>query len=169
MKHSILITILCLSSLLCQAQTSHELNPLINQAPSMEYVMELRVTCDKSYTIGTTQHGERIVIPITGGTFEGPAIRGTVLPGGADYQLYDKANNRNELEAIYDIRTDDGVNIHIRNIGLWMMNDGKEYFATSPKFEAPADSRYDWLNNAIFVCKPHGEKGYISLKVWKVE
>ena len=172
MKHSIFLIIICFGSLLCQAQTghefdtltNHEFDTLTNQAPSLEYVMELRVTCDKSYTIGTTQHGERIVIPITGGTFEGPAIRGTVLPGGADYQLYDKANNRNELEAIYDIRTDDGVNIHIRNIGLWMMNDGKEYFATSPKFEAPADSRYDWLNNAIFVCKPHGEKG-----VWKVE
>lgn len=60
------------------------------QKPELEFVMELRVTCDKAYSTGTNQHGERIVIPITGGTFEGPKIKGTVLPGGADYQLYDK-------------------------------------------------------------------------------
>ena len=140
--------------------------------PELEYVMELRVTCDMSYAVGKTQHGERIVVPITGGTFEGPSIRGIVLNGGADYQLFDRENNRNELEAIYDIRTDDGVTIHIRNTGLWYKGaaaDAGEYFMTSPRFEAPADSPYDWLNNAIFVCKPRGERGYISLKVWKVK
>lgn len=57
------------------------------QKPELEFVMELRVTCDKAFSAGTNQHGERIVIPITGGTFEGPHIKGSVLPGGADYQL----------------------------------------------------------------------------------
>ena len=157
----VIVLLLCLSHVASKAQTA--------DAPELEYTMELKVTCGNAYTVGSTQHGERIVIPITGGTFEGPAIKGTVLSGGADYQLFDKANGRNELEAIYCIRTDDGVNIHIRNVGIWCNKDGHEYFMTAPKFEAPSDSRYDWLNKAIFVCKPHGEKGYISLKVWKVK
>ena len=131
--------------------------------------MELKVTCGTYFSAGQTQHGERIIVPITGGTFEGPDIRGIVLAGGADYQLFDRERNRTELEAIYCIRTDDGVNIHVRNCGIWQMKDGVEYFMTAPKFEAPSDSRYNWLNDAIFVCKPHGEKGYISLKVWKVK
>ena len=29
----------------------------------------------------------RRIIPVTGGTFEGPAIHGKVLPGGADWQM----------------------------------------------------------------------------------
>lgn len=139
------------------------------QAPSLEYVCELKVTCDAAYGVGATQHGERVVIPITGGTFEGPQMKGIVLPGGADYQLVDKANGRTELEAIYSIRTDDGVNIHIRNCGLLISKNGEFYFRTAPKFEAPIGSKYDFLNNAIFVCVPKGENGYISLKVWKVK
>ena len=37
--------------------------------------------------IGRTPYGMRRRIPIIGGTFEGPRIRGRVLPGGADWQL----------------------------------------------------------------------------------
>ena len=137
-------------------------------APELEYVCELKVTCDPAYTVGATAHGERVVIPINGGTFEGPKMKGTVLPGGADYQLVDKQRGRTELEAIYCIRTDDGVTIHIRNVGLLHNIDGW-YFRTAPKFEAPQDSKYDWLNNAIFVCVPAVLPEYISLKVWRVK
>lgn len=144
--------------------------------PTLEFVVELHVKCDGTYTVGNTSHGKRVVIPITGGTFQGPKMQGTIIPGGADYQLVDEANKRTELEAVYSIRTDDGVNIHVRNCGI--IYDGKDadgnplyYFKTSPKFEAPADSRYSWLNNAIFVCQPdwNGPKEFINLKVWMVK
>lgn len=41
------------------------------------------------------------------------------------------------------------------------------YFRFAPKFEAPADSGYAWLNNALFVCAPDfsGPQGTITLKV----
>ena len=123
-----------------------------------------------------SQHGKRIVIPITGGVFEGPLLKGTILNGGADYQLANADGSRTELEAIYSIRTDDGVNIHVRNYGI--VYNGKDaqgnpsfYFKAAPKFEAPTNSRYAWLNNAIFVCQPewtHEFKG-IVLNVWMVK
>jgi hypothetical protein len=81
--------------------------------PQLEFALQLKVTLGDSYEVGDTQHGQRIVIPITGGTFEGPAIKGTIINGGADYQLANKALNRTELEAIYSIKTDDGVYIHL--------------------------------------------------------
>ncbi|MBE6340453.1 MAG: DUF3237 domain-containing protein [Bacteroidales bacterium] len=144
-----------------------------NKAPELEYVMELKVTCDAAFSCGKTSRGERVVIPITGGTFEGPQIKGEVLSGGADYQYVDAEHGCNEVEAIYCIRTDDGVNIHIRNCGLIVTGkdaDGNPqfYFRTAPKFEAPYDSKYNFLNNAIFVCTPGFGQGYISLKIWKV-
>lgn len=138
------------------------------KGPELEYVCELLVKCEGTYSVGSTSKGERVVIPIVGGTFEGPKMRGTVIPGGADYQLQDRAHGRTELEAIYSIRTDDGVNIHIRNCGIISQSEGGFYFRTAPKFEAPNDSKYAWLNNAIFVCVPGFKDQFISLKVWKV-
>lgn len=138
--------------------------------PKLEFVLELRVNIDGAFSVGETPHGGRTIIPITGGTFEGPNIKGAILPGGADYQMGGSVQGRTEVEAIYCIKTDDGVNIHIRNCGLIYTGQGGFYFVTSPKFEAPVDSKYAWLNNAIYVCKPSfgGQNGALTLRVWKV-
>ena len=144
--------------------------------PQLEFALQLKVTLGEAYTCGETQHGQRTIIPITGGTFEGPNIKGTIINGGADYQLNNKATGRTELEAIYCIKTDDGVNIHVRNRGI--IANGKDdqgnptfYFKAAPQFEAPVDSKYAWLNNAIFVCQPDFATGFkgIVLNVWKVK
>lgn len=152
-------------------------------APNLEFVMELKVTTDKAVKIGETSRGERRFIPITGGTFEGPNIKGTVLNGGADYQYFTENKNgdsRTEIEAIYTIKTDDEVLIHIRNVGIVARSKAENkqtkagnsevYFRAAPKFEAPNNSKYDWMNNAIFVCKgiPTGQ-GYVRIQVWKVQ
>ena len=114
------------------------------------------------------------MIPITGGTFEGPKIKGTILNGGADWQL--AKGDRTEIEAIYSIKTDDGVYIHIRNCGI--IASGKDeqgrpqfYFRAAPKFEAPEDSKYAWLNNSLFLCAPSfgGDFKGITLNVWRVK
>ena len=84
--------------------------------PQLEFALQLRVTLGEAFGIDNTQHGRRTVIPITGGTFEGPLLKGTIINGGADYQL--NAGDRTELEAIYCIKTDDGVYIHVRNRGI---------------------------------------------------
>ncbi len=140
-------------------------------APQLEFAMQLRVTIDGAYTVGDIQHGKRVVIPITGGTFEGPLLKGSIMNGGADYQLVSQDGKRTELEAIYSIRTDDGVCIHVRNKGL-VCNDPKNfYFKAAPQFEAPSDSKYAWLNDALFVCQPEFTQAFkgIILNVWKVK
>lgn len=147
----------------------------IPEAPQAEFVMQLKVTLGETYSCGETQHGRRTVIPITGGTFEGPNIKGTILNGGADYQLANAAG-RTEVEAIYSIRTDDGVNIHIRNRGIIASTKDAQgnpsfYFRCAPQFEAPADSKYAWLNNSLFLCAPSFSSGFqgIVLNVWRVK
>ena len=123
-------------------------------APQLEFVMQLKVTLGETYSCGETQHGRRTVIPITGGTFEGPNIKGTILNGGADYQLY----------------------IHIRNRGIIASGQAEEgrpsfYFRCAPQFEAPSDSKYAWLNNSLFLCAPSFSQGFqgIVLNVWRVK
>jgi len=143
--------------------------------PQLEFALQLKVTLGETYSCGETQHGRRTVIPITGGTFEGPNIKGTILNGGADYQLANAAG-RTEVEAIYSIRTDDGVNIHVRNRGIIASSKDAQgnpsfYFRCAPQFEAPADSKYAWMNNSLFLCAPSFSSGFqgIVLNVWRVK
>ena len=143
--------------------------------PQLEFALQLKVTLGEAYSCGETQHGRRTIIPITGGTFEGPNIKGTIVNGGADYQIANSAG-RTELEAIYCIKTDDGVYIHVRNRGIIANGTDAEghptfYFRAAPQFEAPADSRYGWLNNSLFVCTPEFSKDFqgIVLNVWRVK
>ena len=171
MKQLLLLILLSATFHAAKAQTYPP-----TDTPQLEFALQLRVTIDGTYTVGETERGNRIVIPITGGTFEGPLLKGTILPGGADYQMANADGTRTELEAIYSIKTDDGVYIHVRNRGL--VCDGKDaegrpyyYFKAAPQFEAPKDSRYAWLNNALFVCQPEWVKDFkgIVLNVWKVK
>jgi len=171
MKRITLFAFALMLAIACRAQQNQP-----KDTPQLEFALQLRVTLGETYSVGETQHGRRTVIPITGGTFEGPLLKGTILNGGADYQLANTALNRIELEAIYSIKTDDGVYIHVRNRGI--ICSGKDengnptfYFRAAPQFEAPADSPYAWMNNALFVCAPEWSQGFqgIVLNVWKVK
>jgi hypothetical protein len=164
---SALFTVFALSS---NAQTYPP-----KDTPQLEFALQLKVTLGEAYGIDNTQHGHRTVIPITGGTFEGPGIKGTIINGGADYQL-NAPDGRTELEAIYCIKTDDGIYIHVRNRGIIANGkdaDGKPtfYFKAAPQFEAPADSKYGWLNNSLFICAPEWTQEFkgIVLNVWRVK
>ena len=171
MKKQLFIMALLLGCMLSVSAQSYP----PKDTPQLEFAMQLKVTLGQAFSIENTQHGRRTVIPITGGTFEGPGIKGTIINGGADYQLAN-AQGRTELEAIYCIKTDDDIYIHVRNRGIIAGGqdaDGKPtfYFKAAPQFEAPADSKYGWLNNALFVCAPDFSQQFqgIVLNVWKVK
>lgn len=158
-----LMVCFAIASMGIHAQTTTDI-----PGPETEFVMQLKVKLGTPYSVGETPKGRRTVIPITGGTFEGPQLKGTILEGGADWQL--AKGNRTEIEAIYSIKTDDGVYIHIRNRGIIAGGDGGFYFKAAPQFEAPEDSKYAWLNNALFLCSPAWGPGEgITLNVWKVK
>jgi hypothetical protein len=129
----------------------------------LDFTFEARVTVAPARELGPTSAGLRRVVPITGGSFEGPRLRGQVLPGGADWQLI-RPDGVAEIEAHYVIETDDGVAIAVVNRGLRHgpeevmgklargepVDPSAYYFRTSPTFHAPT-GRYGWLTRAIFV------------------
>lgn len=149
-------------------------------APGLEFVCELKVKLKPAIIVGETPHGTRRIIPITGGTFEGPKMKGEILDGGADWQIVRK-DGVAELEAHYQIKTDDGVVIYIKNVGLRVatpevaarIGRGEKvpatayYFRAVPKFEAPA-GKYEWMNNAIFICTGERNPDNVSIMVWRV-
>ena len=131
-----------------------------------ELSYEALVTIDRAVEIGPSSHGTRRYIPITGGTFLGPRIKGAVLSGGADWQLQ-RPDGTTEIDALYSMKTDDGAVIIVRNRGL--ISRAGAYFRTVPQFEAPV-GRHDWLNQAVFVGSVSGapQPGAVIIRVFQV-
>lgn len=122
-----------------------------SQAPQLRFVYEELVTLAANLPVGETPMGKRNIVPITGGTFEGPGLRGKIMPGGWDWQLT-LPSGCFQLHADYFIKTDDGAIIHVVNAGMVCPNSAgkRDALFTVPQFEAPK-GKYDWLNGGVFV------------------
>src|SRR5690349_6773257 len=81
-----------------------------------EFVMEEIVKLSPAINVGKTAKGNRRIIPIVGGRFDGPDIKGEIMSGGWDWQL-DRADGCIDVEADYFLKTDDGVIINVINKG----------------------------------------------------
>ena len=128
--------------------------------PRLEFAFEELVTLGPAMAPGATPLGRRNIIPITGGTFEGPGIRGTIVPGGWDWQLV-RADGCVQVHADYMLKTDDGVVINVVNDGALCMPEAGQPpkpARTSPRFEAPL-GKYAWLGQTAFVGTLEGAQG----------
>ncbi len=130
--------------------------PLVAQdPPQVKLVLQLVVTCsapERPAAAAESKDGRRTEIwPIIGGRFEGPGIRGTVVAGGGDFPVV-RPDGVEVIDALYRLRTDDGVTIIIHNAGLTYpgAKPGDERYRLAPQFTAPV-GRYDWLNRHLFI------------------
>jgi hypothetical protein len=141
------------------------------QPPRFEFAFEEIVTLGQGIPVGETPLGRRNIIPITGGTFSGPGIEGTIIAGGWDWQLT-RSDGCTEIEADYMIRTNDGVVINVINVGaLCPPEPGRAGPAvTQPRFEAPK-GKYDWLNRSAFIgtldAAPPGSGPAVRIRFYK--
>jgi len=146
--------------------------PAGRPVPGVEFVYEAIADLAPPQVLGQTPLGMRRQIPILGGTFEGPKIKGTILAGGVDYQLV-RPDGFTQIEATYTIQTHDGVYIHVHNHGVIRDIDKpapQGYARTIPEFEAP-NGPYGWLNEAVFVgtlARVVGPKSQVRIGIFRV-
>jgi hypothetical protein len=94
--------------------------------------------------------GNRTVVNVVGGTFEGPRLKGRVIGPGADWPL-----RVDDTLRILDVRTllvtDDAATIYTTYRGVIHTPPGGErYWRTTPIFETEAP-KYAWLNSIVAV------------------
>ncbi len=150
-------------------------------APTLRHLFDLQVDVAPAIEVGDIGAGKRRIIPILGGTFAGPAARGEVLPGGADWQIL-RADGTIELVARYAIRTHDGATINVVNRGIRAgspeviarltageaVDPSEYYFRTSPVFET-GDPRYAALARTICVATAQRKPGGVIIRAFAVE
>jgi hypothetical protein len=144
-------------------------------------VLTLRVDVGPPIEIGDVTLGRRRIVPILGGTFDGPDIRGTVVSGGADWQLV-RADGLAELDTRYLLQTDTGALIYIQNAGIRRappdvskrllagepVDPAQVYFKTVATFETAAPE-LQWLSRSIFVGVGERQPFQVLMRVWRVE
>ncbi len=150
------------------------------QPPGLQFAFEAVAEIGAPQDLGLTPHGRRRIIPVLGGRFEGPSIRGRILPGGADWQIL-RSDGAAELDARYTLETDEGALIYVSNRGirtgspevLARLNTGETvdsaayYFRTVAQFETGADA-YQWLTQAIFVASAERYPNQVIVRFWKL-
>lgn len=148
--------------------------------PGLKLLYTSRIEVEAPLLMGRTPHGERRIINITGGFFEGPELSGRVLPGGADWQII-REDGTAEVEARYTLETKDGALIYVYNWGCrhgpsevmerlaagGPVDPGEYYFRTTPRFETGA-GKYAWLNKAVFVATGERMAGAVHITVYEV-
>lgn len=149
--------------------------------PRLSYAFEIRAQVAAPVELGTTALGRRRIIAINGGTFEGPTLKGKVLPGGADWQIV-RADGLTDLDARYTLQTSNGHLIYVQNKGIrhappevmQKLLAGQDvdpalvYFRTSPVFETAA-AELQWLTRSVFVATAERHPSDVIIRVWKVE
>ena len=118
--------------------------------PACKFAYEAIVDIAERQDLGASPLGARFIVPILGGSFEGERLRGQVLPGGADRQWL-RPDGVKELDALYEMKTDDGCVITVRNRVLIDEGaPGGRYARSVVRLQAN-DPRYEWLGQRIFV------------------
>ena len=132
-----------------------------------QLVFSATLEVGETHEVGATPYGERRFFDISGGTFTGPRISGTVMTGGLDFELA-LANGAMELEQIAILRTGDGANIFMRTCGFAAAGDSTSRFV--PDIEAPNSSRHAWLNSGKFagIRQVNANEGTIELRIYDI-
>ena len=126
-------------------------------------LMTVRLVAAPSQQLGAVPHGVRTVVPVIGGDFEGPRLRGKVLPGGGDWLLM-RADGVLELDLRVTLETDDHALIYLTFQGLRhgpadiiaalgrgeVVDPASYYFRTLPRFETSTE-KYAFLNRIVAV------------------
>jgi hypothetical protein len=127
-------------------------------------LMVMQVKVGTVLNLGAVPSGSRRTASLSGGTFEGPRLRGAVLPNSsADWQLL-RSDGVLEMDLRVTLQTDDGALISMRSFGLRhgppeviaaigrgeTVDPATYYFRTIPRFET-AHPIYSFLNRLIAV------------------
>ena len=133
-----------------------------------EFLYDIEFTLDSIIDLGKTPLGKRVIYPVTGGVFEGPKLKGKVLPIGADW-LIGLESGTKKLDVNVVLETDDGAIIYVTYTGFYHSNDdGSVYFRIIPIFETSSE-KYNWLNHTVTVGIGRAKEGGVAYTVYAIK
>ena len=142
--------------------------------------LELQIDMANRFEVGQLPLGVRTVVPVNGGSFNGPTIEGSVLPGGADWVLVEPDGSF-RIDVRLNLQTKDEQNLYMNYQGFFhaskevleryyrreLLDDNEYYLRTSVRFET-SSAQYGWLNHKICIAKGRQTKTGVIYSVYQV-
>lgn len=129
-----------------------------------EFLMDLVLETAPAVSLGS-----RTVVAVTGGTFEGPRLRGKVASPGADWPV-----RVSDTMRVLDVRTllvtDDNQQIYTTYRGVIYTppsGQGERYWRTTPVFETVSE-KYDWLNHIVAVGVSYTVPQRVAYRIFQI-
>lgn len=149
-------------------------------APELEYLTHLEILVGTPVEVGQTHAGLRRMIPILGGSATGPGLTGTILPGGADFQVL-RSETVTDLDARYVIESDTGERVFVTNLAyrtgsaedVAALVRGEQvpaeriYFRCAPRFEV-SGAELSWLESTVVIGSGRREPDRVVIDLWSV-
>jgi hypothetical protein len=132
--------------------------------PRLEFLARFSVDLGAPWEVGRTSGlGDRRIFPITGGSFDGPRLHGTILDNGADWQIV-TPDGVSIIDTRYLLRLADGALTYLQTRGFRHgpadvlaavaagepVNPQDYFFRVEMRFETASDT-YSWLNRAMAI------------------
>ena len=149
--------------------------------PRLNLIYRLEATVGDPQDVGEISAGHRRIVPLTGGTFSGPELRGILLPGAsADWQII-LPDGTTLGDVRYTLKTEHGDLLYVQSqgvrhgppevlerLGRGEDVDASEYtFRTATTIETGADN-LDWLSKGIFISVGGRQPGGVIYEVYLV-
>jgi hypothetical protein len=148
-------------------------------APQLDYLMAISAEVGEMVVMGPAPLGERRVVYITGGAFQGPLLRGEVM-AGADWQIA-RRDGALELDARYALKEARGGIVQVISQGmrhgppevLARLARGDEvdpasyFFRTFMRFETGA-AELAFLNTTMAVATAQRHARRVELRCFSV-
>lgn len=145
-----------------------------------EFLCNLEVDVGEIVSMGHGPLGERRIVPILGGSFEGPAMRGSVLAGGNDWQIV-RSDGVLDVDARYALQAEGGGTIRVVSQGYRhgppevlaslargeTVDPTKYFFRSILRFETGAPELL-WLNKTIAVATAQRKARQVLLSAYRL-
>ncbi len=146
-------------------------------------LLDIAVDLEPQLDFGSGPLGRRVLFGAAGGSFEGPKLRGEVLPGGGDWALF-RLDGTMTVDVRLTLRTHDDALVHMTYGGRWVtpaelrtemadptkryrIDPARYYFRTNPLFETGAEE-YAYLNDVVCIGSGYLIEGGIAYRVSEV-
>ncbi len=145
-----------------------------------ELLMTYHANLGAPLELGRGPYGNRLIVEVDGGAFEGPRLRGIIRkPGCADWLTMTEDYGHLDVRATFE--THDNALIYVEYTGKLEFTPGvqaalsgggetdygDQYFFTTPRMQT-GDERYLWVNNIVCVGQGRLRTGKVEYNVYQI-